>query len=98
MQTRCQGLSTNIDARMASISWKELPSAFRDAIRIVRTLGCNFIWIDSFCIVQDDTDDWRTQSVSMSQVYSSAYLNLAMSALPNIHGRLFRDCHRASHD
>ncbi|KAK4160523.1 heterokaryon incompatibility protein-domain-containing protein [Cladorrhinum sp. PSN259] len=84
-------LSTNIEKRIESIAWEQLPPAFRDAIEISRALSCAYIWIDAFCIIQDDEDDWKEQSVLMSQVYSYAYFNLAASALENTLGSLFQN-------
>ncbi|KAK4185644.1 heterokaryon incompatibility protein-domain-containing protein [Podospora australis] len=84
-------LSTNLERHKVAIDWQELPQLFQDVIEIVRVLGCSFVWIDSLCIVQDDENDWRNQSVLMSDVYSGAYFNLAASALPNSSGRIFAD-------
>lgn len=51
--------------------------AFQDAIRIALTLGIDYLWIDSLCIIQDDEDDWRQESLLISTVYGNFYLNIA---------------------
>lgn len=84
-------LSSNIHQRMQGIDWDELSPVFRDAIQIARALGCPYIWIDALCIVQDDRQDWRDESVKMAQVYSGAYFNLAASALKDGSRSMFRD-------
>ncbi|KAH9210485.1 hypothetical protein DL95DRAFT_258640, partial [Leptodontidium sp. 2 PMI_412] len=56
-----------------------LSQTFRDAIDITRYLGLRYLWIDSLCIVQDDAEDWATESSLMSDVYSGSHINLAAS-------------------
>ncbi|KAF3800238.1 hypothetical protein GCG54_00003766 [Colletotrichum gloeosporioides] len=57
----------------------DLPQTFQDAIKVTRSLGIGYLWIDSLCIVQDDPEDWKMESRLMEQVYSSAYATLAAS-------------------
>lgn len=60
-----------------SIPRSSLCKAFQDAIRIALTLGIDYLWIDSLCIIQDDEDDWRQESLLISTVYGNFYLNIA---------------------
>jgi hypothetical protein len=34
-----------------------LPRLFRDAVVVTRGIGIKYLWIDSLCIVQDDSGD-----------------------------------------
>lgn len=43
-----------------------LPATFQDAIKITRHLGVKYIWIDCFCIVQDDPQDWEREAACMA--------------------------------
>jgi hypothetical protein len=45
--------TTNLEERQNGIVWQALPKTFRDAIRVTRELGFDYIWIDSLCILQD---------------------------------------------
>jgi hypothetical protein len=54
-----------------------LPKTYRDAFRVTVSLGFRLLWIDSLCIIQDDLDDWRTQSLKMGEIYSNADCNIA---------------------
>ncbi|KAI0846301.1 heterokaryon incompatibility protein-domain-containing protein [Daldinia vernicosa] len=54
-----------------------LPKTYRDAFQITMSLGFQFIWIDSLCIIQDDEDDWKIQSSMMGLIYSKAHCNIA---------------------
>lgn len=57
-----------------------LPKTFQDAIKITRRLGVKYLWIDCFCIIQDDPQDWERESSSMAQIYRNSYLTIAASA------------------
>jgi hypothetical protein len=63
---------------------------FADAFLVVNSLGIQFIWIDSLCIIQDSTGDWLKDSVMMGKVYGTAYLNIAATgAVDGNEGLLF---------
>lgn len=54
-----------------------LPETYRHALEIVNSLGYKYIWIDSLCIVQDDTKDWETEFSLMGLTYNHAVCNIA---------------------
>lgn len=60
-----------------SISWDDLCLTFRDAITVTASIGARFIWIDTFCIIQDDRNDWVRQGAQMALVYQNAWLTIA---------------------
>ncbi len=64
---------------MTATSTTLLPKTYQDALRITSLLGFRYIWIDSLCIIQDDIEDWRTQSGKMNQIYRTASCNIAAS-------------------
>lgn len=49
---------------------------------ITRSLHIPYLWIDSICIVQDDPEDWRRESVLMEDVFSSAYCTTSARVKP----------------
>ena len=75
--------------RKRHISWEDLSKTFRDAITLTRTLGFNYIWIDSLCIIQDDDRDWEIESARMASVYSNGHLTIAATHSFNGRGGLF---------
>ncbi|KAH7350245.1 heterokaryon incompatibility protein-domain-containing protein [Pyrenochaeta sp. MPI-SDFR-AT-0127] len=81
----------NIERRYAGILEDELPNVFKDAIAITRSVGCQWIWIDSLCIIQDDEDDWREQAAMMANIYSNSYLNIAATLSGSSYGSCFLD-------
>ncbi|KAK4123730.1 HET-domain-containing protein, partial [Parathielavia appendiculata] len=68
-----------------------LPRIVEDAIVATRRLGARYIWIDSLCIIQDDPQDWASESSSMADVYHNAMCNIAASASQDSNGGLNRD-------
>lgn len=74
-------LSTdNQTNRLSGIRWTELPQTFQDAIRYCLELGIFYIWIDALCIIQDNPEDWQTQSGMMASIYENSYITLAATA------------------
>lgn len=67
----------NIDSLLREIPVQELCNTFLDALTVTRTLGFNYLWIYSLCIIQDDLADWRRESALMSEVYGNAVVNIA---------------------
>ncbi|KAK8254529.1 heterokaryon incompatibility protein-domain-containing protein, partial [Phyllosticta capitalensis] len=85
-----KALSTNIGSLQVSIDWTEIPPTFQDAIKITRLVSCEYIWIDSLCIIQDDAEDWENQASQMAKIYSNSYLNIAATASRNSWGGLLK--------
>ncbi|KAI1110430.1 HET-domain-containing protein [Nemania sp. NC0429] len=54
-----------------------LTQTFRDALHAIERLGIRYIWIDSLCIIQDSTEDWTREALTMGKVYRHACINLA---------------------
>lgn len=71
------------------IPWASIPRTFQDAVKITRELGVDYVWIDSLCIIQDDREDWRRESVQMAAVYGKSYLNIAATDSDDSHYGIF---------
>jgi hypothetical protein len=67
----------NLELRKAGIDWKTLLKTFQDAITSSHALGLSYVWIDSLCIVQDDSTDWAAEAGQMKNVYSNAHITIA---------------------
>lgn len=72
------------------IPYEMLPKTFQDAVVFTRKLGYRFLWIDSLCIVQDDSDDWLMEAGRMASIYENAALTLAAASSADSEGGLFR--------
>ncbi|KAF8852840.1 HET-domain-containing protein [Acephala macrosclerotiorum] len=69
-----------IRSRTEKIELDTMPQAFRDAVIVARTLGIQYLWIDSLCIIQDDARDWQIESSKMAEIFSNAYLTLVAAS------------------
>ncbi|OCL07138.1 HET-domain-containing protein, partial [Glonium stellatum] len=77
---KCRAFLTtraNLNDRKRGFRMADLPGTFRDAVRVVRSLGIRYVWIDSVCILQGDVDDWEIESAKMAGVYENATLVIA---------------------
>lgn len=54
-----------------------IPKTIRDALRLVSLLGERYLWVDSFCIVQDEENTKELQLSSMASIYANAYFTIA---------------------
>lgn len=68
---------SNIGSLQAGIPMFDLPATFRDAIKITRSLGLRYLWIDCYGIAQDDPEDWRRESARMTAVYANSTITIA---------------------
>jgi Heterokaryon incompatibility protein (HET) len=76
---------------MSRIPGGDLPKTFQDAIIFARSLGIDFIWIDSFCIVQDDEIDWARESAEMSSIYQNSFITIAATKSEDHDGGCFSE-------
>lgn len=67
----------NADEFRKDIAIERMPPTIRDAIFAAKSLGFEFIWVDRFCIIQDDPEDWKAEANSMATVYEFAALTIA---------------------
>lgn len=71
-------LSRNNESRfLKNIDTRDLSKTFYDAMLITLLLGCQFLWIDSLCIKQDDPLDWSQEARTMGEIYRNSILNVA---------------------
>ncbi|KAH7363857.1 heterokaryon incompatibility protein-domain-containing protein, partial [Rhexocercosporidium sp. MPI-PUGE-AT-0058] len=54
-----------------------LSATFLDAIRITRSLGLRYLWIDRLCILQDSDSDWMKEAAHMPLIYQNAQITIA---------------------
>jgi hypothetical protein len=66
----------------AGVPLYNLPETLRDVINVTRSIGINYIWIDSLCIIQDQTaamTDFSREAPHMGEIYSNSFLTIAAS-------------------
>jgi Heterokaryon incompatibility protein (HET) len=57
-------------------SQDDVPQVFLDAMKVSEAIGCQYIWIDAICILQDDEGDRTVQIENMRSIYSCAGLTI----------------------
>lgn len=67
----------NLEHLMTEIPSEKLTKTFLHSIYITRYLGLKYLWIDSFCIIQDSQKDWLKESALMSSVYGGSAITIA---------------------
>ena len=80
--------------KFGSLKRTRLPRTIKDAIRLTKELGERYLWVDAFCIIQDDETDMAYQTGQMDLIYSRAFLtivagtgNSCEAGLPHLYGR-----------
>lgn len=56
-----------------------LPRTIQHAMLLTRALGLRYLWVDRFCIVQDDPTTKPRQLAMMASVYANAYVTIVAS-------------------
>lgn len=77
-QTRLNSLNKqNLDLYQTQIPEDKFHPLVRDAIAATIQLNLRFIWIDCYCIIQDDINDWEVEAAEMALIYENAFLTIS---------------------
>lgn len=71
--------TSNIHEHFEMFEWNKLPKTFQDSVILCSKLGMEYLWIDSLCIIQDDTADWGREASRMGSLYKNAFLVIVAS-------------------
>lgn len=63
---------------------RRLPPTFRDAIKVARSIGISYLWIDALCIWQDDDDDKTFELEGMNRYYANCTLVIQASGIDSV--------------
>ncbi|KAF2029276.1 HET-domain-containing protein, partial [Setomelanomma holmii] len=59
---------------------ERLPATIEDAIVVTKRLGYQYIWIDRYCINQNDPDDKMRQILQMGAIYAAAQVTIVAAS------------------
>ncbi|KAI0177081.1 heterokaryon incompatibility protein-domain-containing protein [Pestalotiopsis sp. NC0098] len=82
-------VKANLEQHKSQVPWSHLSQTFRDACTLCLFLDIEYIWIDSLCIVQDDSSDWAHEAAIMCRVYEESDFTIAASSAANSSQGLF---------
>ena len=68
---------SNLTQYLDSIPSLSMPITIQQAIKVAQEINISYLWVDSLCIMQDDPEDWRTESALMSKVYGFSACTIA---------------------
>lgn len=68
-----------------------LPQTTRDAIYVTHTLGFQYLWTDSLCIIQDSDEDKLHELARMHLVYRYAYLTIIAASAERVSDGFLED-------
>lgn len=54
----------------------KIPTTILDALKLVRLLGERYLWVDSLCIIQDDTEFLQNHLSKMAAIFEHATLTI----------------------
>ncbi|KAL1946195.1 hypothetical protein VTO73DRAFT_15322 [Trametes versicolor] len=92
-----QTTTSNVSAYSAGIDAFLLPQTIRDAISVTHTLGFQYLWADSLCIVQDSDEDKLHELGRMHLIYRYAYFTIIAASAERVSDG-FLQRRRANHD
>ncbi|KAI0717077.1 heterokaryon incompatibility protein-domain-containing protein [Earliella scabrosa] len=77
-------ITSNVDSYMRSIDIDILPQTIVDGIQVTHSLGMQYLWIDSLCIIQDSEEDKVHELARMRNVYADAYLTIIAASATRV--------------
>ncbi|KAF4615880.1 hypothetical protein G7Y89_g15235 [Cudoniella acicularis] len=82
-------LESNKEDLFKGIEFRVLSKNMQDAVRVTRSLGYKYLWIDSLCIIQDSSEDWKIEAAKMGDVYAGAVCTIASTGSASSQGGCF---------
>lgn len=67
-----------------ALPMSHLSTVIRDAIAVGRGLGFQYLWIDRYCMVQDDTIECSDELLKLTSYYKNAALTMSALAAPSL--------------
>ncbi|KAE9380862.1 HET-domain-containing protein [Stipitochalara longipes BDJ] len=83
--------SARLEAYRTCITWRVLPQSIQDAVKVTFELGLQYLWVDAFCIVQDDAIDTAREIAQMPQIYSESEVTIVASRASTSYGGFLHD-------
>ncbi|KAL1937510.1 hypothetical protein VTO73DRAFT_13096 [Trametes versicolor] len=82
---------SNKSVYSAGIDASLLPQTIRDAIYVTHTLGFQYLWVDSLCIIQDSDEDKLHEIGRMHLIYRHAYLAIIAASAERVSDGFLQD-------
>lgn len=63
---------------------RHFPKTISDAIEVCRKVGIRYLWIDAFCIIQDNSCDKLDHIASMGSIYKSSTVTIVAASAERV--------------
>ena len=70
---------------MKGICEVDQPKTIRDAVKVTRAIGLDFLWVDSYCIIQDSAEDKDKEIQHMAQIFQNSFVTIVAAGAPSVH-------------
>lgn len=89
----------NLATYLDGIDVSLLPQTIKDAISTTKTLGYQYLWADTLCIIQDSPEDKAIEIAQMPAIYGNAALTIIAASANRVSEGFLQDRFRptASH-
>lgn len=67
----------SLESHLTRLPFEKLSVCFKDAIKITRQLGFQYLWIDALCITQDSLSETQEECLHMKDIYQNCTVMLA---------------------
>lgn len=64
--------------------FSQLPKTLQDAMTVTLTLGLRYIWIDSLCILQDNSEDLSREIARMADIFQGAFVTISAACSSSV--------------
>ncbi|KAI0406318.1 HET-domain-containing protein [Xylaria palmicola] len=68
-----------IESGQLDLTWERIPKTIQDAVKSTLSLGVEYLWIDAFCIIQDDDSDFTLQMAEVPTIYARSIITIGAS-------------------
>ncbi|PBK87531.1 HET-domain-containing protein [Armillaria gallica] len=77
----------NLQSYIVEIPLNDIPLTIMDAITVTRTLGLQYLWVDSLCILQDSKEDKATEISKILNTFRNAYMTIIAACADQVSDR-----------
>ncbi|KAH4995984.1 hypothetical protein HBI76_020100 [Parastagonospora nodorum] len=79
------GTSATISPLISNSGTPTYPNTIKDAIKVAINLGVPYLWVDRYCIDQDNEEEKHSLISNMNRIYSGAEITIIAAAGPDPH-------------
>ncbi|KAK5714862.1 hypothetical protein LTR17_016972 [Elasticomyces elasticus] len=77
----------------AGVGLDAFPRTIQDCVRVARSLGIRYLWVDAYCIIQNGDgpgSDWAFESSMIRKIYAYGTLNIGATSAASAYDGLYR--------